>query len=55
MNNNINSSISSFEKIKNLSDDNLNNIFFEKLDKIKVLQKYFNIFYENKDTFKQIL
>lgn len=55
MNLEINKSISNFEKITNLWDDKLNDLFFSKLTQIKNLQKYFNIFYLNKDIFKSML
>lgn len=55
MNLEINKSISNFEKITNLWDDKLNDLFFSKLTQIKNLQKYFNIFYLNKDILKSML
>lgn len=55
MDKNLSSGVWELEKVTNLWDDNLNDVFFRKLNEIKVLKNYFDIFNKNKNAFKWIL
>lgn len=53
--NNINQSILYFSQIKDLWNKDMNNFFYSKLDIIKNINNYTNIFYKNKDIVSDIL
>lgn len=53
--NNINQSTLYFSQIKNLGNKDINNLFYSKLDTIKSIDNYTNIFYKNKDILSDIL